>query len=238
MKNRQAIGVLGGMSPLASRNMYDRLIQLSMQYFGAIKNDDFPEIILHSIPVPDFISNSKDKYRAFDMLKDRVKDLNKLNISCLSIACNTAHVLLEDLQIISKAPFMSMIDEVVKTVVSNKIKKIGILGSPLIIRSRLYQSRLEKFNIDSIVPNNTQQQVLDRIIRNVISGDITKKDSKLLSSIADELVSRGARGIILGCTELPIIFPLQYKITVYNSVEILSMALLRRYYESNKINTV
>ncbi len=236
MKNKQAIGILGGMSPQASSYMYDSLIKLSIQRFGAVNNDDFPEIILHSVPVPDFISNTKDKNVALKMLMDSVTGFNKLNISCLSIACNTAHLLLDDLQKVSSAPFVSIIDEVVVAVNNDDIRKVGILGSPTIIKSKLYQNKLDELNIDVIAPSEIQLTDLEKIIRNVIKGESTNKDRKTLLAIADDLVGKGVEGILLGCTELPIIFPLQYKIPVYNSVEILSMALLRRYYESNTIN--
>src|SRR5436853_459051 len=101
MKNKSSIGILGGMGPEASVYMYKTLIELSVKHFGAKNNDDFPEIILHSIPVPDFISNTRSKNTALKMLMDSVMDFNKLNISCLSIACNTAHLLLSDLQKVS-----------------------------------------------------------------------------------------------------------------------------------------
>lgn len=238
MKNKGAIGILGGMGPEASSYMYKMLIDLSIKHFDAENNDDFPEIILYSIPVPDFISNSKDKDIALRMLRGRVKDLNKLNIDSLSIACNTAHVLLEELQKESKVPFISMVDEVVREISLDNVKQVGILGSPSTLKSKLYQRKLNKFGIIAIVPKGKQIEMLEKAIRSVIKGNSTDNDYKILIEIADNLKERGAEAILLGCTELPIIFPLQYKIPVYNSVEILCMALLRRYYESNTIDTI
>lgn len=237
MNNKKALAILGGMGPQASSYMYDRLISLSMQHFAAENNDDFPEIIIYSIPVPDFISDEKNKIEAYKMLMSRVIDLNKLDIFCLSIACNTAHVLLPRLQKVSQVPFVSMIKEVVFAISQDKRKCVGILGTPATLRTELYQNELNKYKIRAIVPNKSQIRKLNQIIRNVIKGQADEKDLSVLLSIADCLKKRGAEAIILGCTELPLIFPLQYKIPVYNSVEILSMALLRRYYESNTINT-
>jgi len=237
MGNKISIGILGGMGPEASMYMYKMLIELSIKHFNVKNNEDFPEIILNSVPVPDFISNNKNKNIALKILKERVKDLNKLNISYLSIACNTAHLLLENLQKDSSAPFVSMIDKVAEAVKKDNIKMVGILGSPTTLRSELYQNVLRTFNIESIIPGKAQVKLLDKIIRNIIKGKQEDNDHEVLTRIADDLLARGAEGVILGCTELPIIFPLHLKIPVYNSVEILSMALLRRYYESNTINT-
>lgn len=220
------------MAPSASNYMYDMLIKLSIQRFGAVNNDDFPEIILYSIPVPDFISNSKDKSIALEMLKVRVRDFNKLRVSSLSIACNTAHMLLEELQSVSNAPFVSVIDEVVENVKFDKLKKVGLLGTPSIIKSKLYQNKLNKFNITTLEPTNEQKTELENIIRNIISASTTKNDIKTLLKISDSLIAMGAEGLILGCTELPLVFPKSYKkVRIYNSVEILSLALLRNYYK-------
>jgi aspartate racemase len=230
-QKRKTIGILGGMGPGASAYMYKLLIDFSIKYFSARNNDDFPEIVLYSIPVPDFISNKKNQEVALEMLKDSVIKLNRINVSFLTIACNTAHVLLPVLEKISKASFISMINEVVKKVQQSRIKKVGILGTPSTINSKLYQNALDKYGIESVLPNNKQQLILDKIIRSILAGRINEKDKIQLVDIADSLKLLGAEGIVLGCTELPLIFPLDYSIPIYNSVAILSMALLRKYYE-------
>jgi aspartate racemase len=230
MKNN-SIAIIGGVGPQASAYMYKLLIDMAQKEFAALNNDDFPEIILYSLPVPDFISNKKNKQIALGMLKECVKRFNNIDVSTLAIACNTAHVLLPELEKISKQKFISMIDEVAKQVKQSKTERIGILGTPSTINSRLYQIALSKYKIESIIPNKKQQTLLDKIIRNVLANKIQQVDLKQLISIADSLRFKGANGIVLGCTELPLIFPSSYPITVYSSTAILSRALLRKYYE-------
>ncbi len=236
MKHRQkAIGIIGGMGPEASSYMYKTMIELSIRYFGAKDNQDFPEIILCSVPVPDFISNNKLKNQALYMLEQRVERLNKDDVLCLSISCNTAHILLDDLQKISKVPFMSMIEEVAQSVYEADIKRAGIIATPSTLRYKLYQRALGKRNIKSIVPTDAQIKSIEKIIRNVIAGKILKSDTRKLFEIANLLKNRGAESVILGCTETPLVFPNNFSLPVFNSVEILSMALLRKYYKFNTI---
>jgi aspartate racemase len=229
------IGILGGMGPQASAHLYDLLIKMSCRFFCAKNNNDFPEILLDSIPVPDFISDKRRKKHALALLQERVRYFNKINLLCLSLACNTAHILFPDLQKISKAPFVSMIDEVVAQVNIGKIKVIGLLATPSTIEYALYQKALIKREIRTIVPNYTEQSIVEKIIRNVLVGKVLKSDSKKLYIIADSLKRRGATGILLGCTELPLVFPKKYSLPVYDSVEILAMALLQKYYKQNTI---
>jgi aspartate racemase len=231
MTHKRALAILGGMGPEASAYMYNRLIQLASEEFGAKNNNDFPEIILHSVPVPDFISTTKDKDEASAMLQYRVIQLNKLDISCISIACNTAHLLLPELQEVSKIPFVSMINAVVENVLKEKKKKIGLIATPITTKTKLYQKALEANRIETIIPTQEQIDIQATVIRNVIAGRLLKSDSLKLRGIADSLKRRGAEGIILGCTEMPLVFPQTYTVPVYNSVNILSRALLQIYYK-------
>ncbi len=231
MHKKLPIGILGGMGPEASVYMYKLMIELSIKHFGACDNSDFPRIVLDSLPVPDFISNEDNKSKALIMLKESVKQFNRSDILCLAIACNTAHILIDDLRKTSKAPFVSMIDEVSFLASKDNKEILGILGTPSTIKSGLYQAALEKYKIQSVVPDSKDLNILEGIIRNVLRGEISKSDSKKLLIVANSLRKKGARGIILGCTELPLVFPPKYSLPVYNSVEILSMALLRKYYK-------
>lgn len=192
-------------------------------------------MILHSVPVPDFISSDQLRGEALEMLQKRVGDANKLNISCISIACNTAHILLPQLQVVSKVPFVSMIDETVKQVHKDNKKIVGFMGTPSTIKYGLYQTALKEYGISAIIPSKRQLTTLETIIRNVLAGKILERDTKKLQMIGDSLITKGAEALILGCTELPLVFPKRYSLPVYNPAEILAMALLKKYYaKANK----
>lgn len=230
MKNKP-IAIIGGMGPEASAYLYTTLINNSVKHFHAVNNDDFPQIVLYSVPVPDFISTSAREQEAVTILKQKVLDINKLNVLCGAIACNTAHKVLSDLQSVADFPFVSMVDEVVKKVKEDNIKQVGLLGTPSTLRSSIYQDAFKKEGIETLVPNESIIPDIERTIRNVISESTTKKDRQILKSVADSLKKDGAEAIVLGCTELPLIFPHKYSLPVYNSVEILSLTLLRKYYK-------
>lgn len=138
-KQKKAIGILGGMGPQASAKLVQLLVELSAKEFGAKNCDDFPEIILDSVPIPDFIANKKNKKTALKMLKKRVKQMGKMGVGMFAIACNTAHILLNQLQLAAKAPFISMIDAVAEEAGKCGIKKVGLLASPTTLKSGIFQ---------------------------------------------------------------------------------------------------
>ncbi len=228
MKNK-TICILGGMGPQASSYFYDLMIKKSIELFGAKNNEDFPDILLFSIPIPDIIANQSERKKALKMLRRKVKEVNKLSIDSISIACNTAHMFFNNLQRESDVRFVSMVEEVVKTINGNKITKVGLLATPSTIKTKLYQKALSRNGIKTIIPSESQIKILEEVIRKVISGQSSEKDSQKIKKIADSL-SKEVEGIVLGCTELPLVFPKEYKLPVFSSTEILVTTLLKNYY--------
>ncbi|OGD88214.1 hypothetical protein A2870_01215 [Candidatus Curtissbacteria bacterium RIFCSPHIGHO2_01_FULL_41_11] len=231
MQNKGVIAILGGMGPEASAKMLEVMVSMATREFGAKDGKDFPEIIVDSIPVPDFISNRENEAIALEMLKDRIKRFEGFDISCFTIACNTAHIMLSNLESVSTKPFVSMIDAVASETAKEGFQTMGIMATPSTLKSGLYQNALAKFKIKSVLPTKRQISEMERIIRRVISGNTKDADSKKLARIADSLKGKGAQAIILGCTELPLIFPKNIPIPVFDSIEITSRALLTKFFE-------
>jgi len=235
--NKKAIVILGGMEPQASAHLVQILIDKSIKDFNAKNGDEFPEIILDSIPIPDFISDPASIPQALKLLKERVKILSKLKISSFALACNTAHVLFNKLQLTTEVPFISMIDETVDQVDAKGMVRVGLLASPSSIKFGIFQKALGNRNIEVIIPTEKEQFIVETIIRKVIRGKISELDQLKLISIADSLKKRGAQGIILGCTELPLVFPKRFTIPIFNSLEILANAALLKLHEGNTITS-
>lgn len=229
-KLRGAIGIIGGMGPEASRHFYGLLISHAQKDYHIEKNEDFPEIYLASIPVSDFISDEKREKEALKMLKDRVREMDKLPISFFCMACNTGHLLLDKLKKQTEKPFISLIEEVPRFIKKQKIKKIGLLATPTTIKTKLYQKPLEKEHIETIVPKNGDIKLLGEIIKETIAGKNLEDNKILIQHIAKRLLRLGAEGIIESCTEIPLIFPKQHLVPVFDTLEILADAVLKKYY--------
>lgn len=229
MKNK-SIAILGGMGPQASSKLLETVIRMASKDFGAKNDSDFPEIILNSIPVPDFIANDESVDIVFQTLKRRVKSLERFNPVNFSIACNTAHILLPRLQAETNVPFVSIIEQVSACVSEPEIKVVGLLATPTTIKSGLYQESLKEKGAECIILSNKDQRITEQVIRSVLAGKIKTNDRKKLVKLAEKLRENGAEGIILGCTELPLLFPKQFNLPVFDSIEILARVLLKNFY--------
>lgn len=226
---KQPIGIIGGMGPQASQELYRLLIERARATYGARTNDAYPEILIDSVPVPDFLSDTDQMEQAAQMLEDRVRRLNSYGVSTLTLACNTACILIDRLQKQTDIPIISVIDEVTKQIKMHS--RVLLLASPTSLRMELYQRALSRLGISFVVPQEEDYEKLENIIRGVLEGS----DRKNLMQQLIQIVDRYRRemhidGIVLGCTELPLVFPDKYSIVSYSSLSILADVLLKRYY--------
>lgn len=219
------------MGPFASAYFYNLLLKKSSDSYGAKNNDNFPEILIDSVPVPDFISNTNEINRAKDMLIDRVKRLNKYGVNSISMICNTGHILYDDLAQISKSNFESLIKVVANEAFKRKYKKVGILATPMTIKYDLYGIELLKYNIQTVYSNKNIQKLHESVIRDMVAGiRDSKKIAKLVIETKYLIKDNNLDGIILACTELPLVFPKDKFKNVIDCMDILADKLLERYY--------
>lgn len=227
----QPITIFGGMGPQASARMYQLLIEKSMKHPKS-QPEIFPHIILRSLAVPDFISSQERQKEAKQSMAREATRANNDDPIAIAIACNTGHLFANVITSRCHAPFVSMIEEVAQSVGRAGVKKVGLLASPTTIRTRLYASELERRHIVCVEPSPEQARELEKIIRAVLAGKATADHSAKLLAIAESLVEQGAEAVILGCTELPLVFPKdKTNIRAFDSLDIVAERLIEIYYQ-------
>jgi aspartate racemase len=225
-----AIGILGGMGPQASARLVELLIEKTPNFVTNPLDSDYPEIILLSVPVPNFISNKKNMLKTKKILIERTKLLEQSGSTINCIACNTTHLLLPELQANSQVPFLSIPILVAERIKSNKFRRVGLLATPSTLASSLYDDALEK-SVVLIRPNDVLKSKLEKLILKQLRGNITNLDRNNFKDIvANFLEVNKLDAVILGCTELPVIFGENTDKRIIDTLEVLSNALLEKYF--------
>jgi aspartate racemase len=232
IKQNKTIGLIGGMGPYASAYFYKLLLEKSSDNYGAKNNDDFPEILIDSVPVPDFISDISKLKVAKNMLMSRIEKMNDYGIGNIGMICNTGHILYKDLSNISGAKFYSMIDLVADEISKRGFGKVGVLATPTTIKFNLYGQALAKKGIKVYYSPTEIQELHESIIRNMVSGEKNPDQIKKLGILTKRFVNKNnLDGVILGCTELPLVFPKKHFSNVIDCMDILADKLLEKYYD-------
>lgn len=203
-QTNKKIGIIGGVGPQATQFIYERIIEFSQSKYKAKNNNDYPRILIDSVPVPDFISDTSQIEIAKNMLLDSAKNLANAGATKLCIGSNTVHILLEDLKKATNIEFISMIELVAQKCLLQGFKKVGILGTPVLLKSGIYEQELKKHAIELILPTDEEIAISDSIIRDVLAGHKAHDKKQEYINALNDLFSRGSQAIILGCTELPL----------------------------------
>lgn len=221
--SKKTIGVLGGMGPSASANLYSKIINYSQQEYGAIQDNEYPPVIIYSLTLDGFdetgITNA-------DLVKKQliagVQKLEAAGCDLIIIGCNTVHIFFEDMQNAVNIPIFNIVGETKKIVNTYGYKKVGLFASESTNKLNLYQNQLEKDGIIVISPNSKQQKTLNRVIEHVMGGHQNEQDIIALKDIARDFQQQGAEGIILGCTEIPLaINQIHTDIKLFDTIEII-----------------
>jgi aspartate racemase len=218
------IVIIGGMGPQASVFLHRLVVK---KHGAQCAPDTFPAILHISLPVPDFISSTDATSEAVRIIQDACHALPLDSAGAIGIACNTAHLLIDQLNTLPKRQFVSMIDAVVDDIIKAGHRKVGLLASPSTIKSRLYHDALEKNDIEVIEPSAKDTDTLAAIIRDVIGNAEPTSLKPQLTAIAQRLQKQGADCILLGCTELPLV-GITSSLPTINSLSSLADRLLER----------
>jgi aspartate racemase len=223
------IWILWGMWPQASLHFYHMLIEKS-QKNTEMRNQDYPYICLYNIPVPDMIQWQDTLEVTVSMVQEAAKNLEKSWVDIIVMPCNTMHLFKREIMDWIKTPFLCMIDSVVSKVIWGNIQSVWLLWSSTTMNSNLYNWPLNHNNITCIVPDTSEHENISHIIKEYISWRPQKQDIDYLDSLCQKLINCWAQGIILWCTELPLImnelFP---KYNFFISSEILAENCLKYY---------
>ncbi len=202
----KVLGVVGGMGPLATNIFYNMIIKKTE---AKCDQDHINMIILNHATMPDrteAIKNKDYRYIIKKMVSD-VQFLEKAEVECIVIPCNTAHFMLDDIKKHTKTHIIDMIEEGVKKVeklLSDKEeKKVGVLATTGTIEIGIYQKKLVKRGIEPIIPSQVNQEKVMNIIYDGIKKD-RKINSDDFKEIVAELKDKGCEKILLACTELSV----------------------------------
>lgn len=228
----KTVGVIGGMGPQATIRFYQRMIAISQQRFGASRNADFPHMLLSNLPVPDLVTNRRAEQQAVDMVLDEARALERANADFLVLACNTMHLFTEQIRQAVAIPFLSMIDLVTERLVADGMKKVAVLGSITTLTSELYARPLYAANIDVVMPSPDTHFSIGNSILRIIANQQTEEDTVFFCQlIATMKQEQEVQGVVLGCTELPLILPSSVcGLPLYSSLDILAESVCAKIY--------
>lgn len=200
----KTIGILGGMGPKATVDLLNKIIDFT----PAEKDQDHIHILIDNNPkIPDRTAHILG--HGENPLMDLIEGASKLKMSgadFIIIPCNTAHYFYDKLTEMVDIPIINMIDEVGQYILDNHGKcKVGLLATTGTYEGRVYEQYLNPLGIDVVVPKDEIKNTVLDLIYEVKAGKNEFKTEEL-DNILSEFKEKEIKTVILGCTELPLVF--------------------------------
>ena len=200
------IGILGGMGPEATLDLYRHIINLT----PASRDQDHYRVLIYSNPkIPDRTLAIADGGESpLEALVESARLLESAGASIIAIPCNASHHYLGQLRAAVGIPILDMIAETCGTLRAQhpEVRTVGLLATDGTLRSQVYHRALKAEGIALLLPDEQDQTFIQSAIAEVKAGRHTEETRKKLLITGTRLIQAGAQAIILGCTEIPLVF--------------------------------
>jgi aspartate racemase len=199
------IGILGGMSPESTVEYYLYITRTYTERYG---NYAYPEILIYSVSFQEYVDmpNAGDWDGVAHGLSGAAQKLEAAGADFILIATNTMHLVVDEVRASVHVPVLSILDVVADAIQQRGLTTVGLLGTRFTMENPLYTPALAQRGICVITPSAEGRRFINDVIYNeLVAGKILPESRTGFVRIIRSLAEQGAQGVILGCTEIPLL---------------------------------
>ena len=226
----KTIGVLGGMGPLATADLYRKIIEAT----PARRDQEHLHVIIDADPaIPDRTAALRGEGPdPIPLLRAAAERLEAAGADFLVVPCNTVHAFLPRLREQVAIPILDMIEATAaRTEQDFGGRRVGVLATEGTVESGLYERALAARGLPAINPEPEDQKLVGAAIEHVKAGE-PETAAEDFATVGDHLVARGAEVLIAGCTEIPLVLaPEMVAVPLVDPTRILAEVAVREAME-------
>lgn len=221
----KTIGLIGGTSWHSTITYYRVINETVAQKLGGHHS---AKIIMSSVNYESIakLAHDNDWKGITTLLSGEAKKLEDAGADFFLICANTLHKVADDVSSKVNIPLLHIVDATAGEIKKNNIKKVGLLGTTFTMEDASYGKRLSQHGLETIIPDEAARREIHNIIFNELTKGIFTQDSRnKYIKIINSLNINGAQGIILGCTEIPLLIGQEHVPTpIFDTTKIHSVA--------------
>ncbi|MEL0652726.1 aspartate/glutamate racemase family protein [Algibacter sp. TI.3.09] len=201
----KTIGLIGGITPESTILYYRILNQLAASKYGESHS---AKVIINSVDFGEIAQlQSEDRWDLLNEIMSKAAlSLEHAGASCILICANTMHLSIEAVKAVVNIPVIHIAEATSKQIITEGLKKVALLGTKYTMEKTFFIDVLKTFGIEAIIPGLQDREDVHGIIYNELSKGILNPESKLIyQEVIKRLIAQGAEGVILGCTEIPLL---------------------------------
>jgi aspartate racemase len=201
----KTIGLIGGITWLSSLDYYRLLNEKINERLGGVEAG---KIILFSMNFAE-IKLLTEEGRWDEMAKrltDAAQKLEQAGADCILIGANTMHRIADEIQQGINIPLIHIAEVTAGQIKKQGLRKVALLGTKYTMQLEFYKDKLAAHEITTIIPDEDEIEMINTAIYTEMGkGVFLPATKQKFLTIINRLIDRGAEGIILGCTEIPIL---------------------------------
>ena len=217
----KTIGMIGGTGWPSTLEYYRILNQETNRRLGGLSS---AKIILSSFNYAevDALNKKDDHAGVYKLVLDAAQRLKRSSVDFIIICANTMHQYVEMLEVTLGLKIVHIADATAKEIKRQGISNIGLLGTRFTMEMDFYTKRLSDAGIKSIIPDQPDRNfihtaIMDELIKEKLKTETRERFIKIING----LEARGAKGIVLGCTEIPLLLKQKdVSLPLFNTLEI------------------
>ncbi|TXN36114.1 amino acid racemase [Flagellimonas hymeniacidonis] len=196
------IGLVGGISWTSTLDYYKGINEGINRKLGGL---DAAECVIYSLNFGDI--QRKTWVNSFDLILNACKTVESIGVDAIVLCANTAHLFADTIQREIDIPIIHIVKAAASEIQKSGLQKVGLLGTQFTMEMNFYHDKLNEYDIQILIPESQEEIAeIQHIIKNELGkGIITSESKKKFIQYAEKLISRGAEGIMLGCTEIPML---------------------------------
>lgn len=202
----KTIGLIGGMSWESSLEYYRIINETTKEKLGGMHS---AKLVMYSVEFAEIVrlQHEGNWDELTSIMVDAGLRLKQAGADFIVIGTNTMHKMAAEVEKATALPLLHIADATATRIVEKKLKTVALLGTKFTMEQDFYKGRLaKKHGLEVIVPSAEEREIVHRIIYNELcQGTILESSKKEYLRIIADLVKRGAEGVILGCTEIPLL---------------------------------
>ena len=202
----KTIGLIGGMSWESSRLYYELINKKVKTMLGGFHS---AKSVLISVDFDEIAKlQSKNDWESLNqMMVNAARQLENAGADMVLVCANTMHLCSEAIIKNSSLPFLHIAEATGEVIREKSLKKVALLGTKFTMEKDFYKDILTNdFGIEVLIPDiKSRDLVHDIIYKELVLGKIIDTSKEIYLKIINDLISQGAEGVILGCTEIPML---------------------------------
>lgn len=225
----KTVGIIGGLGPETTAKFYLEIIN---SCYGENKVTR-PPILMWSVPLEyqveeDLITRATGEERYVPYLVDAAKRLEAGGADFLVIPCNSVHIFINEVRSAVEIPVLNIVEETIKFLSQKDIQEVGLLATTATLKHNLYQPKLKKSGIKTVLLNSGYQERLGTIINKLVLSQISEDEKQELLRIIHSFSDDGKMTILLACTDLQLIVLKMAGVEIYDTMKILADATVEK----------